>query len=127
MNVDLKQYAWMDEYCLAMKGVTRDYQPDWDATRYFVGGKMFVMVGREKSVKPIISIKLDPNYGQILRERYPDIIPGYHLNKLHWISMYIEGDVPESVLRDMLAHSHKLVLASLTKKLRQEIVSRYLT
>jgi len=121
MNVDLKQYAWMDEYCLAMKGVTRDYQPDWDATRYFVGGKMFVMVGREKNVKPIISIKLDPNFGQLLREKYSDIVPGYYLNKIHWISMYVEGAVPESVLRDMLYDSYRIVLASLTKKARQTI------
>lgn len=81
MNVDLKQYAFLDEHCLAMRGVTRDYQPDWDATRYFIGGKMFVMVGREKDVRPIISIKLDPNFGQILREQYDDIVPGYYLNK----------------------------------------------
>ncbi len=123
MNVDLKQYAFLDEHCLAMRGVTRDYQPDWDATRYFIGGKMFVMVGREKDVRPIISIKLDPNFGQILREQYDDIVPGYYLNKIHWISMYVEGSVPVDVLRDMLDHSCQLVFRSLTKKKQQEIES----
>jgi predicted DNA-binding protein (MmcQ/YjbR family) len=119
MNVDMAQYAWMDEYCLTKKGVSRDYQPDWEATRYFVGSKLFALVGGDKFEKPIISVKLDPIFGQLLRDQYADIVPGYHLNKIHWVSLYIGGTVPNNVLRDMLDHAYQIVHDSLTKKEKQ--------
>jgi predicted DNA-binding protein (MmcQ/YjbR family) len=75
------KYAWMDEYCLAKKGVEKDYKPEWNATRYMIKGKMFVMQGGDKEGKPIVTVKLEPEHGEFLRKQYKDIIPGYYMNK----------------------------------------------
>lgn len=115
------QYAWMDGYCLAKKGVTKDFQPDWQATRYFVGGKMFAMKGGDKTGRPIFTMKLPPDVGDFLRQQFADIQPGYYMNKVHWNSLYLEGAVPEDIVRDMIDKAYRTVFASLTKKLQREI------
>lgn len=114
-------YPWIDAYCLAKKGAEKDYQADWQATRYMIRGKMFAMSGGDKHGKPIITVKLEPLFGQLLRGQYTDIIPGYYMNKEHWSSLYLEGSVPDNVLKEMLDQAYSLVLHSLSKKLQNEI------
>ena len=115
-------YDWIDGYCLQKKGVGRDYQPDWQATRYKIRDKMFAMMGGDKEGKPIFTIKLPPSYGELLRLQYKDIIPGYYMNKVHWNSLYLSGDVPKEVVMDMIDKGYEAVLNSLSKKGRAEIL-----
>lgn len=115
-------YTWLDTYCLSKPGVTKDYKPEWDATRYFVGGKMFAMRGGDKTGKPIFTLKLEPDFGDFLRQTYSDIVPGYYMNKVHWHSLYLEGCVPDDVVCDMVDRSHQTVLNALPKKLQKEII-----
>lgn len=65
---------------------------------------------------------LEPSMGEILRQQHKDIIPGYYMNKEHWNSVYLEGVVPDDVLRDMIDRSHQLIFASLPKKMQKEIL-----
>jgi predicted DNA-binding protein (MmcQ/YjbR family) len=116
------KYAWLDEYCLSKKGVVKDYKLEWNATRYMIKDKMFVLQGGDKEGIPIITVKLEPAFGEFLRQQYTDIIPGYHMNKIHWNSLYTNGDVPDDVVRDMLDQSYNIVLASLSSKLQKEIL-----
>ena len=115
------KYEWMDEYSLQKPGVVKDYKDEWSAFRFMVGGKFFVLLGGDKAGKPIVSLKLEPALGSMLREQYTDIVPGYYLNKEHWNSVYLEGDVPDDVLRMMIDESYKLVLGGLSKKAQREI------
>jgi len=116
------KYAWLDKYCLSKKGVEKDYKLEWDATRYMIKDKMFVLQGTDKVGKPIVTVKLEPEYGEFLRQQFKDIIPGYYMNKEHWNSLYLEGDVPDDIVKDMLDKSYGLILASLSKKLQKEIL-----
>ena len=116
------RYAWFEEYCLAKKGTVKDFKVEWDVVRYLVGGKMFVMHGGDKEKKEIITLKCKPAFGQFLREEYKHIIPGYYMNKEHWNSVYVEGDVPDDVLKQMVDMSYELVLGSLSKKKMEEIM-----
>ena len=116
------RYQWIDEYCLAKKGVVKDYKIEWEATRYMINNKMFAMQGGDKAGKPIITIKLEPMHGDALRGEYKDIIPGYYMNKEHWNSLYLEGNVPDEVLADMLDRAYKIILGSLSKKAQNEIL-----
>jgi predicted DNA-binding protein (MmcQ/YjbR family) len=111
-------YPWLDAYCLSLKGAQKDYKVEWSATRYLLHDKMFAMVGGDKSGKPIVSLKLAPENGEVLRATYEDIIPGYYMNKVHWNSVYLEGCVPDEVLKKMITESHELILSGLTKKQR---------
>ena len=81
------------------------------------------MCGGDKEGKPIISFKLDPSHGDMLRQQFSDIIPGYYLNKLHWNSLYLEGNVPTEVVKNMADESYTLILESFSKKKQQEILA----
>lgn len=116
------KYEWISDYCLAKKGVEKDYKAEWEATRYMIRGKMFAMQGGDKYGKPIITVKLEPAHGDILRQQYKDIVPGYYMNKDHWNSLYLEGDVPDDVLADMLDNAYNIILRSLSKKTQNEIL-----
>lgn len=117
------KYQWIDEYCLSKKGVEKDFKIEWDATRYMIRGKMFALQGGDKEGKPIITVKLAPMIGQLLRSQFKEIVPGYYMNKEHWNSLYLEGDVPDDVLRDMLDQSYSILLDSFSKKVQKEIVT----
>jgi len=112
----------LDGYCLSKKGVEKDYKLGWDATRYMIKGKMFVLQGGDKEGKPIVTVKLEPTLGEFLRQQFKDIVPGYYMNKEHWNSLYLEGEVPDEVLKDMIDQSYSLVLGSLSKKVQKEIL-----
>lgn len=115
-------YPWLDEYLLAKTGTVKDFKVEWDASRYLLGGKMYAMLGGDKEGRPIITLKLEPARGEFLRAQYPaHITPGYYMNKEHWNSLYLEGDVPDDVLRDMADESHRLIFSSLSKKLQKEL------
>ncbi|MDR1092640.1 MAG: MmcQ/YjbR family DNA-binding protein [Clostridiales bacterium] len=103
------KYAWLDQYCSEKRGATKDYKEEWKATRYTVGGKMFALQGSDNANRPIISLKLPPTDGDFLRGQYKDITPGYYLNKIHWNSVYLDGSVPDDVLRGMIDKSYGLL------------------
>lgn len=116
------KYIWIDEYCLSKKGVVKEYKLEWNATRYMINDKMFVLQGRDKEGKAIITVKLEPMHGEFLRQQFKDIIPGYYMNKEHWNSLYLDSDVPDEIVKDMLDKSYNLVFTSLSKKLQKEIM-----
>ncbi len=115
-------YEWLDDYCLTKKGAEKDFKMEWDATRYLIGGKMFALQGGDKQKKPIITLKCVPPFGDMLRQEYEYIVPGYYMNKEHWNSVYLEGDVPDAILKQMIDMSYELVLNSLSKKVQKEIL-----
>ncbi len=119
------RYTWMDEYLLAKKGVTKDLQADWNWIRYQIGGKMFAALCLDDGGNPVyITLKLRPEEGEFWRGQYPDVIPGYYMNKTHWNSIAPDGQVPDDILRDMLDKSYTLVLGSLTQKAQREILGQ---
>ncbi len=114
-------YSWLDAYCKAEKGCLHEFKVEWGVDRYMLKGKMFAMIGGDKEGKPIITLKGKPLENIALRETFPDIIPGYYMNKEHWNSVYLEGDVPEDLLKKMIDESYQLVLLGLSKKIQKEI------
>ena len=116
------EYKWLDEYCLNKKGTEKDFKVEWNASRYLIRGKMFVMQGGDKEGKSIITIKCEPSFGSFLRDQYEHIVPGYYMNKEHWNSVYIGRNVPDEVVKQMIDMSYNLVLGSLSKKVQKEII-----
>lgn len=121
------KYEWLDEYCLSKKGAEKDFKLEWDATRYTIGGKIFAMQGGDKDKKAIITLKCDPLFGKTLRDQHKHIVPGYYMNKEHWNSVYLDGDVPDDVLKHMIDMSYELVLNSLSNKVRINIIGYPIT
>lgn len=116
------KYEWLESWCLSKKGAEREYKPEWEAVRFLVGGKQFAMLGGDRDKKPILSLKCDPAVSDGLRREYRDIVPGYYLNKQHWNSVYLEGEVPDELIKSMIDMSYDLVFLSLTGKKREEII-----
>lgn len=57
-----------------------------------------------------------------MRSEYRDIVPGYYMNKTHWNSVYLDGTVPEDILKEMINQSYNLIFNSLSKKKQKEIL-----
>ena len=114
-------YEWLDGFCLVQPGTVKEYKPEWDATRYMVGGKMFALWGGDKEGKPIITLKLEPAFGSVLRQQHKDITAGYYMNKEHWNSLYLEGDVPEEIVKTMVTQSYALIFNALPKKVQSTV------
>ncbi|MDD4797710.1 MAG: MmcQ/YjbR family DNA-binding protein, partial [Eubacteriales bacterium] len=116
-------YRWLHEYLLQKSGARTDFKAEWQWQRYLLADKMFAALCGPQGHRPLLSVKCAPAHGLMLREQYPgQIIPGYYMNKVHWNSVVLTGDVPDDVVRQMIDESHALILASLPKKLRQELL-----
>jgi predicted DNA-binding protein (MmcQ/YjbR family) len=114
-------YDFIQAHCLSKKGTEEDYKQEWNAIRYSVHGRMFALAGNDGEGNAIISVKHTPEQGEELREKYSDIVPGYYLNKTHWSSVRLSGNVPETVLKQMLDVSYGLIFNSLSRKIQNEI------
>jgi predicted DNA-binding protein (MmcQ/YjbR family) len=111
------------EYCLAKKGVTEHFPFDEDTLVFKVGGKMFALSSLSQWEKgdASVNLKCDPERALELRAQYEAIAPGYHMSKVHWNTIKVDGDVNEKLLRELIDHSYELIFKSLTKKLQSEI------
>lgn len=117
------RYNWIDEYLMKKTGVAKDLKIEWNWIRYQIGDKMFAAVClNEKNEPYYITLKADPVESDFLRKEYEDIIPGYYMNKTHWISVKPDGAVPDELLKELLDKAYKLVLSGLSKKKQAEIL-----
>lgn len=123
-NIKLNtKYPWLDIFLKSMVGVQIDYKAEWDWLRYMICGKMFAAICKYGSEKRyIITLKLNPLDGDFLRQQYEDIIPGYYMNKIHWNSIYLDGDVPDELIKECIEKSYNLVKSGLSKKQQTEIL-----
>ena len=106
---------WID-YCLSKKGAVKDYPFGPKPLVMKVAGKMFALLSDGD-----ISLKCNPVIAENLREQHSSVKPGYHLNKKHWNTVHLDGSVPNEELESMIDHSYELVVASLTKSVRQSL------
>lgn len=105
-------------YCLGKKAVTESFPFDNNTLVFKVGGKMFALARVETF--EYINLKCDPERAVELRESYNGVQPGYHMNKQLWNSVYLEQDVSDQLIFELIDHSYQLIVASLTKKARNE-------
>ncbi len=104
-------------YCLSLPGATEDmpYGDNWVVFR--VEGKIFLHISLERR---LIALKLAPERGEDLRERYGAVRPAWHMNKRHWNDIDIEGTFPDATIKGWIAESYALVVAKLPRRLREK-------
>ena len=102
-------------YCLAKKEVTQSFPFGGDTLVFKVMGKMFLLTGLESSTTSL-NVKCNPEWAIELRETYEEITPGYHMSKVHWNTVSLEGYLGDSFIYQLIDHSYNLVVASLPKK-----------
>ena len=103
MNIETLQ-----EYCLSKPDAEETLPFGPDTLVYKVNGKIFLLVGLEGD--PLhFNVKCDPDKVQELREEFPCVLPGYHMNKKHWNTIVIDGSVSNAQLREWIDWSYELV------------------
>lgn len=112
------------EYCLSKKGVTEELPFGPETLVYKVMGKMFALTGLDSEIFSF-NLKNTPEKNQELRGEYEAIIPGYHMNKQHWNTVYANHSIKDSLLRELIDDSYDLVAKSLTKKIQEELKNLY--
>lgn len=108
------------KYCLSKKGVSEGFPFGEDTLVFKVMGKIFAITSFEQPLS--VNLKCDPEKAVELRESYEDVQPGYHMNKKHWNTVNFEGQISVRELKEMTDHSYELVVNSLTKKLKEELL-----
>jgi len=106
----------VEEYILSMPNAWLDYPFGEEAAVYKIGdsaagagqGKMFAII-QEKTDPVRLSLKCDPQLSTVLRERYESVMPGYHLNKKHWNTIVLSGQLSWEEVQDLIRHSYNLV------------------
>jgi len=107
------------EYCISKKGITEEFPFDEHTLVFKVMGKMFALVALER-IPSQVNLKCDPERSIELREEYDgEIIPGYHMSKLHWNTVML-GNLSSKLIMELVDHSYDLVVSKFTKKLKAE-------
>ena len=104
------------QHCRGLRGVSEGYPFGEGALVFKVGGKMFALVGEGS-----ISLKCNPAHALVLREQWPAVTAGYHLNKRHWNTVALDDSVPDAELQAWIEDSYDLVVDSLPRAARQAL------
>lgn len=115
LSMDIETYR---EYCLSKAGTTEETPFGPDVLVMKVGGKVFALSSIDNFES--INLKCDPERAVELREQFDQIIPGYHMNKKHWNTVYIEG-LNQKLIEELIDHSYDLVRNSLPRKIKSEL------
>lgn len=96
--------------CLALPGAFEDYPFDdfnWTVLRHQSNRRLFAAIyAREGRIW--VNLKAKPDYGALLCAAYPCVVPAYHMNKRHWISVILDGTMPEEELTLLIRDSYRL-------------------
>lgn len=105
------------EHCLKKKGVTEEFPFDEETLVFKVRGKIFLLASLE-CIPLQVNLKCDPEKAIELREEYDSVQPGYHMSKIHWNTIIIDGTIPIVELFNWIDISYNLVVAKLKKSER---------
>lgn len=106
----MTDHKTVETYILSMPNAVLEYPFGKDVAVYKVGDKMFALIA-EGSDPLRLSLKCDPQLAVLLREKYETVLPGYHLNKKHWNTLILTGQLEWEEVQDLIRHSYNLVAA----------------
>lgn len=108
------------DYCLSKNQVTESFPFDEETLVFKVAGKMFALTGLEHHPSTV-NLKCNPEKALELREEHDEIIPGYHMNKMHWNTVTIDGGLSNKLIKELTDDSYNLVIKGMSKKQQKEL------
>jgi predicted DNA-binding protein (MmcQ/YjbR family) len=129
--MDAKQVR---DYLLSKPEAVEDFPFGPDVMVIKVKGKVFALLsengGKNPTQRPQMNLKCDPLEATQLRDVFDDVIPGYHMNKKHWNTLYLTdndktSDIPKGEIERQIDNSYGLVLKGMTKAARLSLEARY--
>jgi len=109
------------EYCLSKVAVTESFPFDETTLVFKVMEKMFLLTDLDGDLS--INIKVDAEKAILLREEYDSVVPGYHMNKKYWNTVYVDGSISDYILHKWIDDSYNLVVDKLTMKQKKELIN----
>ena len=106
--------------CLQQAGAIEEFPFGPETSVFKVARKIFAISALDRT--PLdVSVKCEPELAVALRDSYPAIRPGYHLNKRHWNTIRLDGSLPDELVRDLIEDSYDLVVSALPKRMREQL------
>ena len=102
------------DYCLSKPAVTESFPFDESTLVFKVAGKMFLLTDLVDAFA--MNIKNTPEKVLDLKEQYTSVLPGYHMSKIHWIMVMIDGTINDSLLKEWIDESYQLIIAGFSRK-----------
>jgi predicted DNA-binding protein (MmcQ/YjbR family) len=102
------------DYCLLKPAVTESFPFDENTLVFKVAGKMFLLTDLVDAFS--MNIKNTPEKVLELREQFPGVLPGYHMNKTYWITVIIDGSIPDKLLKQWIDESYSLIVSGFSRK-----------
>ena len=103
------------DYCLTFPSAYEDYPFDevaddgaWTVMRHRANEKSFAFIF-ERNENLCVNLKCDPFEADFLRQTFAGVTPAYHMNKVHWNTITLGGDVPDDELKSMIERSYELI------------------
>ena len=114
MNLD-----HFNEHCLSLKGTTEQLPFDENTLVFKLMGKMFALCNI--MAFEFCNLKCDPEKAIMLREKFTEVTPAWHMNKKHWNSISFIGDLSDKKIENWVTDSYNLVVKNMPMKLREQI------
>jgi predicted DNA-binding protein (MmcQ/YjbR family) len=116
-------YEQTRSYLLGKPEAVEDYPFYPDLLVPKVRGKMFATLSNSAGVGQM-NLKCDPDEALALRDIFPAVRPGYHMNKKHWNTVLLDGSIPSNEIRRMIDNSYRLVVMNLPRLDRQALLAK---
>lgn len=114
----------LHEYCISVKGASESFPFDESTLVFKIMNKMFAYIGLEpKDGVFFVNLKCDPVRSIELREQYEGVTKGYHTASDMWNSVYINSDVPDKLIKELIQHSVDEVIKKLPKYKQNEYIN----
>ncbi len=110
----------LEKYLSEFKGAEGNSPFGPEALVFKVMGKMFALVSQNEEI-PRVTLKCTPADGEILVSQFESVVPGYYMNKRHWITISLNGELPDDMVAKLAKESYALVVGKLTKADKQRL------
>ena len=112
--------AKLEKILAQLPGAQSSYPFGPDALVFKVMGKMFALVSQNEKI-PRVTLKCKPADGEVLVSLYESIVPGYYMNKKHWITISLTDELSAEMLTDLAKGSYELVVSKLSGRDKNQL------
>ena len=108
-----------DEYGVEPEFLWPERYPTYCIFRHGGNKKWFALIGRiewkslgrdGKELVDIINLKFDNGQALDFAENTPGVYPAYHMNKQHWITIALDGTLPDEMVMELVKKSYLLTI-----------------
>ncbi|MDO4790311.1 MAG: MmcQ/YjbR family DNA-binding protein [Porphyromonas sp.] len=118
MALDIEK---LRDFALSLPHVTEDLPFDPEVIVFRILDKIFMLLPLDSEDGTCFNVKCDPEIAENLRMHYNAVIPGYHMNKRHWNTIYVNKDMNDAQVLEQIRASYELVFSKIPKRLRENL------